>query len=177
MSITKDRGVKSGDEGGALAAERDVFAPEIGDDGNARGRRDDIGVTDLERERRRETRSVTNGLPVATDRAHGAGRDARAREEFVHGLGEKLPQGDISAAETINLVFSRNAECEQFAPQGRGKRDGVRSDQLGLWVKLHEGDIDPVDAGARKRTDVELGDGRRVGRWRRTIHAKGEMSS
>ena len=95
-----------------MPTERDVFAAKIGDDGNAGGRSDDVGVADLECERRREARSVTDGLPVATDGANGVGSDAGLREEFVDGLGEKLAKRDISAAQPIDLVFAWNAERE-----------------------------------------------------------------
>jgi hypothetical protein len=47
----------------------------------------------------------------------------------------------------------------------------MRSDERGLRFKSHERDINPVDTRAGKRADVELGGGRRVGSWRRTIHA------
>jgi hypothetical protein len=104
--------VKSRDKWRALPTERDVFATKIGDDGNAGGRSDDVGVADLECERRREAGSVTDRLPVATDGANGAGSEAGLREEFVDGLGEKLAKRDISAAQPIDLVFAWNAERE-----------------------------------------------------------------
>ena len=163
--------MKGGHERRALPAERDVFAAEIGDDGNAGSRSDDVRIADLKRERGREAGSVTDRLPVATDGANGAGSDAGLREEFVHGLGEKLAKGDIGPPEAVDLVFAWNAEREQFASQGRGKYERMRSDERGLRFKSHERDINPVDTRAGKRADVELGGGRRVGSWRRTIHA------
>jgi hypothetical protein len=104
--------VKSRDKWRALPTECDIFAAKIGDDGNAGGRSDDVGIADLQCERRREAGSVTDGLPVATDGANVAGSDAGLREKFVDGLGEKLAKRDIGAAESIDLVFAWNAERE-----------------------------------------------------------------
>jgi hypothetical protein len=55
---------------------------------------------------------VADRLTVATDGANGAGSYAGLREEFVHGLGEKLAKSDIGAAKAVDLVFSWDTERE-----------------------------------------------------------------
>jgi len=155
--------VKGWNERCTLPAERDVFAAEIGGDGNAGSRSDDVRIADLQSERGREAGSVADRLPVAADCADRAGSDTGLREEFVDGLSEKLAKGDISPPEAIDLVFSWDTEREQFAAQGRRKCERMRSDEGGLWLKTHQGDIDPVHTCARKCTDVELGGWRRAG--------------
>ena len=90
-------------------------------------------------------------------------RQILARAGKTKDAGEIVLYGDIGPAEAIDLVFSWDTEREQFAAQGRRKCERMRSDEGGLWLKTHQGDIDPVHTCARKCTDVELGGWRRAG--------------
>ena len=156
----EDGGVKGRNERRALAAEGEVFATEIGDDGDAGVGGDHVGIADLEGERGREARTVADGLAVATDGADGGVGDAGGGEELVDGLGEEAAEGDVGAAEAVDFVFARDAEGEQFGAEGGREGERVGGDEARLRIEAHEGNVDAVDTGAGEGAHVELGGGR-----------------
>lgn len=154
--LPEHRVVKRRHERRALAAERQVLAPEIRHHGNAGVRGDDVGIADLEREGVGEGRPVADGLPVAADGGDLGGRDAGLPEQFVDRLGEQPAEPDIGLAEPVDLVGARHTQGQQIPPQILGKFQGMGRHQRGRGRKTHQGGIDAVDAGAGEGADEQF---------------------
>ncbi len=106
--------MKCRSERSALAAGGDVGAPEVGDgrDGGAGG--DDVGVSDLQRERVFGVRFVSDRLTVAANRGDIARVDAGLFEQRVRGITKTLADltmllGDIVGVPETGLL-DRGAE-------------------------------------------------------------------